>query len=225
MEVYNAAQLAGKITVVTGHFGCGKTNVSVNLARSLSRFSDTYLIDFDNVNPYYRAADSEKALTSLGVRVIVPEFANTNVDIPSVSPLVFTALSAVESGASVIMDVGGDMLGAISVGSVRERIAALPYEAVYVFSAYRPLTDTCEKAFAVLREIEGASGLKISGVINNSNIGGLTTPEDVEASEEYARGLCRLSGLPLLFTSYMTESAPSVSGPVLKLINATKKLF
>ena len=225
MKEFDVSSLCGRVIVITGHFGCGKTNIAVNLAeRAVSR-SETYLIDFDNVNPYFRSADSKRELEALGVRAVVPEFANTNVDIPAVSPLVYSAISAVHDGATVMIDVGGDMLGAVSVGSLKERIISLPHTVVYVFSAYRPLTDTPEKAFAVLKEIEKASGLTADFLIDNSNIGAETSVEDVESSSDYSDELCRLSGLPLLFTSYMTDLPPKVRGDILKLENKTKKLF
>lgn len=218
-------RLKGKAIVITGHFGCGKTNVAVNLAEMTAPVSKTYLIDFDNVNPYFRSADSAFELTQCGVNVIIPEFANTNVDIPSISPRIFTALTDVEKGSTAYIDVGGDMLGAVSVGSIYKRIKDLPHEVLYVYSAFRPMTDTPEKAYEVLKEIEEASGLPVTALINNSNIGDETDTRDIESTAGFSDKLCCLSGLPLLFTSFMTNESPSVDGYQLRIKNKTKKLF
>ena len=50
--------LRKKITIVTGHFGSGKTNFSINLARHAAQGgARVTLIDMDIVNPYFRSAD------------------------------------------------------------------------------------------------------------------------------------------------------------------------
>ena len=225
MKNLDVRQFTGKTVVVTGHFGCGKTNFSVNLASALSEYTDVYLADYDNVNPYFRALDAKDSLTSKNVKVIASVFANTNVDIPSVPPDILGALNAVSAGSSVVLDVGGDMLGAVSLGSLHEKIISAPHAVIYVFNAYRPLTPTPQDAFKVLREIEDACGLKISYLVNNSNIGEDTTVKDIEATEPYAKELSRIAGVPLLCSSFMTDATPDVTGCVFKMKNYTKRIF
>ena len=171
MIQFNCGKLRGRVTVVTGHFGSGKTNFSVNLASGLSGLSGTYLVDYDNVNPYFRALDAKEELVKKNVTVIASVFANTNVDIPSVPSDIIGALNTVQNGSSVILDVGGDMLGAVSLGYIHDRIIRSPYESVFVFNAYRPLTSTPYDALGIMREIEAVCGLKTSYLVNNSNIG------------------------------------------------------
>ena len=225
MGEFTVSALSGRVVVVTGHFGCGKTNVSAELAKRLSGNGRTYLIDYDNVNPYFRAADTAKALAPYGVKVIAPEFANTNVDIPAVSPLVNTALTDAQNGAGVVIDVGGDMLGAISLGYLHEKLLRLDPVVIYVFNAYRPLTKTWQDALTVMKEIEGACRLTVNALVNNSNIGAETTVADIEATAGYAKALSDAAGVGLLFTSYMNSDPPDVPGEILKLSDTTKKLF
>ena len=225
MREFSASALAGRVVVVTGHFGCGKTNVSAELAKRLSSYGQTYLIDYDNVNPYFRAADTARFLEPYGVKVVIPEFANTNVDIPAVSPLVNTALTDAQNGASVVIDVGGDMLGAISLGYLHEKLLRLDPVVLYVFNAYRPLTGEWQDALTVMKEIEAACGLTVTALVNNSNIGAETTSADIEATAGYAKSLSDAAGAGLLFTSYMNNDPPNVPGDILKLKDTTKKLF
>ncbi len=225
MGEYNVKGLLSNATVIVGHFGSGKTNISVNLAELCSFNSDTYLIDYDNVNPYFRAKDAEEYLKHYGISVISSDFANTNVDIPSVSPLVFSALNAAKNGAKIIFDVGGDMTGAVSLGYLHKKLEEQRPDVLYVFNAYRPITDTPEKAFEILKEIENSCNFGVTALINNSNIGAETTASDIEETDGYAQRLSELSGIPLLFTSYMTDNAPHVKGDVLKIKNRTKILF
>ena len=52
-----------KITVISGHFGSGKTNVAVNLALDAARAGEQVCIaDLDIVNPYFRTADNAEFL-------------------------------------------------------------------------------------------------------------------------------------------------------------------
>ncbi|MBQ7699794.1 MAG: hypothetical protein IJT49_05580 [Clostridia bacterium] len=228
MERFKTEDLDSNVIITVGHFGCGKTNVSVNLAEKSAERVKTYLIDYDNVNPYFRSADVKDDFKAKGIEVIASDFANSNVDIPSVSPLVFTALTEAKEGARVIFDVGGDMLGAVSLGFLHDRLAELHPLVIYVFSAYRPLTDTPEKAYEILKEIEVSCKFKVNALVNNSNLGAYTQKEDVEASEGYAEKICEISGVPLLFTSYIPDivnGKPAVKSAVLEMKNMTKKLF
>ena len=47
-----------KINIITGHYGSGKTNVSVNMALDLAAKGEKVtVVDLDIVNPYFRTAD------------------------------------------------------------------------------------------------------------------------------------------------------------------------
>ena len=74
-----------KITIVTGHYGSGKTNFSVNLAvRAAQEGADAAIVDLDIVNPYFRTADFRQLFEEKGIKLIAPDFANSNLDIPSI---------------------------------------------------------------------------------------------------------------------------------------------
>ena len=86
-------KLSEKIIIICGHYGSGKTNIAVNLAVRMCGEAELALVDLDVVNPYFRSADNIKELEELGVRCIVPQFANTNVDNPSVPPEIYSLFS------------------------------------------------------------------------------------------------------------------------------------
>ena len=56
-----------KITIITGHYGSGKTNLAVNLALRLADAGEKVtIVDFDIVNPYFRTADFAKLFEERG---------------------------------------------------------------------------------------------------------------------------------------------------------------
>ena len=81
-----------------------------------------------------------------------------------------------------------------------------------VINRYRPLTRDAASTLEVMAEIELAGGIRFTGLINNSNLGELTTAEDILASREYAEEISRLSGLPIVMTSVRADLAPAAEG-------------
>ena len=71
-----------RINIFCGHFGSGKTEVSLNYAIKLAEEGKKVtIIDLDIVNPYFRTADAEKILKEHNIELIASEFANSNLDI------------------------------------------------------------------------------------------------------------------------------------------------
>lgn len=218
--------LAQPITIICGHFGVGKSNVAVNLALHMAQsgVSDLTFADLDIVNPYFRSADSENLLTEHGIRCLLPDFANTNVDIPSLPANIYSLFERHQTGGKVIMDIGGDN-GAIVLGMFSERIRSIGYDMIYVVSCYRPLTREAEESVAIMREIEGMSRLRCTAIWNNSSIGPETTEKDVIDSISYAENVAALTSLPLLGTSYYDELLPQFSENIKKTVFASHPLF
>ncbi|MCF0104206.1 MAG: hypothetical protein HUJ51_02320, partial [Eggerthellaceae bacterium] len=77
------------IVVICGHYGVGKTNLCLNLAREFSlpgrKNSSVTLIDLDLVNPYFRSSEYQDFCKLNGIELVAPILANTTVDIPSIS--------------------------------------------------------------------------------------------------------------------------------------------
>ena len=188
-----------KITVITGHYGCGKTNVAVNIALKLAaEGKKVTVVDLDIVNPYFRTADSGELFDGKGIELIVPMYANSNLDIPALS----FDLGAIINGSSyTVIDVGGDPEGAIALGRYGDILKKREDLGLYyVINKYRYLTSTPEEAVELLQEIKAASGLECSGIINNSNLGRLTDNKTVVNSADYAREAAKAANVPLIFT-------------------------
>lgn len=190
-----------RATILIGHYGSGKTSLAVNLALRLRAAGKAVTVaDLDIVNPYFRTTDHRAALEEKGVRLIGSRFANSNLDLPSLPGALYAAVEDEE--AYVVLDVGGDDRGAVALARFApELVARGDYEALFVVNFYRPLTRTPEEALAVLREVEAASGLPCTGLVNNSNLGKLTAARDVVITDARVRELSALCGLPVAFTA------------------------
>lgn len=190
-----------RITIFAGHYGSGKTNIAVNYALALRQKGLAVRIaDLDIVNPYFRTKDSAEVLAEAGIDLISPAFANSNVDLPALPQELYALVQ--QRHFHAVLDVGGDDRGAYALGRYTPYILEEnDYSMVFVANFYRPLTRTAEEALEVMREIEAACGIAFTCIVNNSNLGNLTTADDINATAAEAERLCRLSGLPLWMTT------------------------
>lgn len=210
-----------RMTLFAGHYGSGKTNIAVNYALYLKSIGeDVVIADLDIVNPYFRTRDSLDELTAAGIKLISSEFASSNVDLPALPQEVYSLLDKREEKA--IMDIGGDDRGAYALGRYSDAIIEEnDYEMLFVFNKYRPLTPDAESAFEIMHEIEDACKMKFTAIVNNSNLGEMTQPEDILTSVAEAEELSRLSGLPVKMTTVKSEFVNNLNGKVDNLFPLT----
>lgn len=187
-----------KTIVITGHYGSGKTNLSVNLALELKkRGEDVTLADLDIVNPYFCSAEFAEPLRRRGISLIASLYAGSNLDTPALSGQIDGAIAS----GRVIIDAGGDDVGATVLGRYHRAIRQNGYEMLYVVNARRFLTGTPREAADLLRQIESASRLRATGIVNNTNLGMETTRQIVEEGIRFGEETARLTGIPFLFTA------------------------
>lgn len=187
------------ITVICGHYGCGKTNLALNLALEAAGAGPVTLVDLDVVNPYFRSSDYRGILKESGVRLIAPVFAGTTLDTPTLPPDIRSIFSP--GAGRVFIDAGGDDAGATALGGLSAGLSNAGYELIYVINRYRVLSQTPEECAELLREIEAASRLRATGIVNNSHLGVETTWEDIKAALPFAQATAQATGLPLLYST------------------------
>lgn len=209
-----------KAVIICGHFGTGKTNVAVNLALEAGRKGlNVCIADMDTVNPYFRTADNAAFLKENGVEVLLPQFANTNVDIPTLPPSLPLIFDGVRYS---VTDVGGNEEGAVVLRGFRDRYEEIGYDMYYVFNRFRPENVDTEISVASLRSIENATALKVTGIINNSNLGAETTKEIVDSSRKSAEEFASSVSLPIVMTTAFKANAGE-GDTVIE--DVTKKLY
>ena len=203
-----------RVTLLCGHYGSGKTNIAVNMALDLKkRYDSVAVADLDIVNPYFRTKDSAKDFEENGIRLIVSEYANSNLDIPALPQDMYAITD--DKSLHVIIDVGGDDRGALALGRIAPAlIEENDYEMLLVVNKFRPLTPDAASTIEVMREIEAAGGIRFTGIANNSNLGDDTTADDVLASLQYADEVSELSGLPVVMTTVKEDLYNELSGKI-----------
>lgn len=106
-------------------------------------------------------------------------------------------LSGEEKHPVVIIDAGGDDVGATALARFAPAIEAGPHEVLYVANAFRNLTPDAASAVAVLREIEAKSHLAVTAVAANSHLQGETTLGHILESVPFARETAARAAVPL----------------------------
>ncbi len=202
-----------RITIITGHYGSGKTNLAVNLAvKAAAEGKKAAIVDLDLVNPYFRTADFKELFEEKGIRMIAPDFANSNLDVPSIQ---FDVEQLAVSEDCLIIDVGGDDDGAVALGRYSE--ALLPFnqdiDMLYVVNQRRFFTASANEAIELMYQIENASRMKHTAVVNNTNLGDETTLDIIRQSADFAGKVAAKTGLPLAFTTCPEELCGEISDP------------
>ena len=194
-----------RFLVLTGNYGSGKTEIALNLALNLARRERTTLVDLDIVNPYFRSGEKAEELKQAGIRVLMPTFALTTVDIPAL-PAEIQSVFEMPSDR-VIMDVGGDDTGAAALGRYYPSFMSHREETLVslVINGMRPLTGEKEDVLDLARRIQTRGRLRIDLMINNTNLADETTPEMVEAGERLTMDCADALGVQRVMTAGMPE--------------------
>lgn len=189
-----------KINIVTGHYGSGKTEFAINYALRLKEaYGSSVICDMDIVNPYFRTNDAVSFLNDEGVSVIAPEYANTNLDLPSLPSDIISVFS--ENSPPSVLDVGGDDDGAIALGQFYPYISKEDYEMFFVINALRPDTSSAEDIIKLIKDIEYASRCKVTSIVNNTNLSYLSSVKDIKDSLKLIDEVSNLTGINVKYIS------------------------
>lgn len=199
-----------RISIITGHYGTGKTEFAVNLALAMAHDGDQVMVaDLDVVNPYFRSRERRQMLEEAGIQLISSSQACANADVPSLPAEVFTILQ--NRDLRGVLDIGGDPVGARVLARFQPKIVAEDYQLIYVLNANRPEVRDVEDAIAYMRAIEATTGLTCTGVVNNTHLCGETTEKEIRKGAALAAAVSKETGIPVLCHVAVERLAESLS--------------
>ena len=164
--------------VFLGEAGSGKSEIAISFARSLAKrpARPVHFFDLDMTKPLFRSRDAGAELEQAGV---VVHYQEQFMDAPTLVGGVVPMLR--DENSLTVLDVGGDHIGARSIGGFAPQLNR-PYTAVfYVINPYRPWSDTIEHIDETLGKILGVSHVKLDQLflVANPNNGVSTTLDEV----------------------------------------------
>ncbi|HEY3381971.1 MAG TPA: hypothetical protein VGK32_09405 [Vicinamibacterales bacterium] len=191
-----------RLTVISGAFGTGKTEIAINLALSLREEGHPIvtLVDLDIVNLYFRSRQKAYDLEQRGIRMISSVAGMENADLPALSPEINACFD--RKDGPVVFDLGGSDLGGLVAAYLHRGFASEPTNHWLVVNPYRPFNQTAEATLQMAAMIEEKSRLPITGMIANPHLINETTSEIIRRGFEQIRGITQY---PLVCLAVMEE--------------------
>jgi len=202
-------------TIIVGHYGSGKTEFCINFILQLADlYNNLAIIDLDIVNVYFRSRQKAKLLESKGIKVYSSAIGHdANQDIPALAADILTPLQ--DDNCHVVIDVGGDEVGTRVLARYKEIITAKGYEMLCVVNAKREQTQDTEGIIKHIQAIEQTSGLKTTGLINNTHLLHETTVADVLQGQKLTEDVSKQLNIPIKYIC-ATENLTQKLSPFIK---------
>ena len=192
-----------KMMVLIGNYGSGKSELALNFAfQAAERGERTELLDLDMVNTYFRLTERGKQVEMKEIRLVSPNFANSGIETLSLPAEVASAFAM--DWDTVIFDVGGDAVGSTAPGRYYQDFMQLEEGALQVLNVVnirRPLAGSVERIIHLQEEMQIHSRLKITGMINNTNLAEVTTTQELHDGYEMIKEVSIKTGVPVLYTA------------------------
>lgn len=191
-----------RLTVISGAFGTGKTEVAINLALRLREEGQesVTLVDLDIVNLYFRSRQKAYELEKLGIRVISSVEGMENADLPALSPEINACFD--RKDGPVVFDLGGSDLGGLVAAYLHRGFANEAPNHWLVVNPYRPFNGTPEATVEMAEQIATRSRLPITGMIANPHLINETTTDIIRDGLARVRQVDRY---PLVCLAVMEE--------------------
>ena len=195
-----------KVYVLIGNYGSGKSELALNFAFKAAETGRTELLDLDMVNTYFRLTERGNMTRMKESRLVSPNYACSGVETLSLPAEVASAFAM--DWDTVVFDVGGDAVGSTALGRYHQDFMELEegsLEVLNVINTRRPLAGTVEKIVRLQEDMQRHSRLKITGMINNTNLATATTPADLRDGYEIIKQVSEITGVPVKYTSGKKE--------------------
>ncbi len=202
-----------RINIFTGHFGSGKTEISINYAIKLAeQGKKVAIVDLDVVNPFFCVRELKDKLEEKGIKVISSNPEYVNAELMVVPPEVLSVFH--DKSYEVVIDIGGDNMGAMALGQYNKYIKDESYEMFFVINNNRPFTQDSKTTEEYIQEIEYASRLKATKLISNTNLSYETEEEDILKGDREVVVLSKTLGIPYAYTVCRRDFVDIIKGKV-----------
>ena len=194
-----------RIRVIVGHYGSGKTEFSVNYAIKLAeQGKKTALVDLDIANPYFRSRERQELLEKKGVLVYSNTFGfDITADLPAITATIKAPLE--DSSFATVVDAGGDNAGARILIQFEKYFTKPDCDMFCVINGNRPETKTIEGAYSHISRIQKETGIKITGLINNTHLLKETKVEDILKGYHLCLKLSEILYIPIKYNCCFNE--------------------
>ena len=187
-----------KITIISGHYGTGKTEFAVNLAIRMAREGHKItLVDLDIVNPYFRSYERKRELEKEGVEVLVTS-RQGKIDIPALPAEIMKIFS--DDHKKSIIDVGGDPVGARVLGYYKTQLDTVPHDFWFCVNHNRPENRSKDQVIQYIKETEQLSRQPVTGLINTTHLGRETAEDDIIKGDAFVADIASTLELPFIYT-------------------------
>ncbi len=186
-----------RITIISGHYGSGKSEISANLA--IQKKID-YLIDLDIINPYFRTRSLDVLFEENNIHLVESTVKGMlGSDLPYVSGE--GVVPFVNPDITAIYDLGGTENGVKVLIQFLDRVKDInEIDFLCTINVFRPETSDVKSILQTISMYEAVTQLKITGLINNTNLINETSEEDIVRGEEIIKEVSKKLNIPILYT-------------------------
>lgn len=190
-----------RIRIIIGHYGSGKSEFAMNYVTKLRKKmkGKIALSDLDVVNVYFRTREKKELLKSLDIVPIYSSIDAPTLDLPAISAEIATPIN--DKSYNYVIDVGGDNVGARVIGRFNHLIEDDDYDMFCIVNGNREQTQTANQVLEHIRAIEKSSGLKVTGLVNNTHLIRSTTVDDILKGQELVREVSKLTNIPIKYVT------------------------
>ncbi len=190
--------LKERIIIFSGSFGSGKTEIAINQSyTALQNNEKVVIVDLDIVNPYFRTRDMKEKLKESGIKVITPPDKFALSDLPLISPEIKGFIQ--NDKYKLIIDVGGDEIGAKSLANFYTVLRDTDYKMHMVINPFRPFTNSINQIQNMLENIELFSRLKINSLISNPHLGDQTNLNLIKKGHNIVKEVSNQLNIPITY--------------------------
>ena len=196
-----------RITVIAGHYGSGKTELTVSLALGLAdaprrSYPRLAVVDLDVANPYFRSRERMRLLQEHGIALYADTFhsTGTTAELPALTAALRAPLE--DAGCQTLIDLGGNDAGARVLRQFGKYFERDEHELWAVVNFKRYETQTVGDARAHVEAIERELGMEVDALVNNTHLLRETTAQIIREGYHLAAALAGDMKKPLGYTCY-----------------------